>query len=264
MIDILKQIQDERNGSKTCLFNGYLEDYINSMEENHSLKTLFTKILELNQDFRILVDYHFNLQIELISNQIIRYKDVTKIPPHQFNCPYFIYGIDANEETMGIIIDDKDSYHILKGIYYVLTETGAILEPMKNKVIVLHTSQNPLLTIDKLIKDTTHIKYGGVQRSIDASVYQNLDLLKQQIIQEALKLQADFRVNIVNHTHKANEIYKIVIQWFLLKKVVYVQTMMNRTYLEKECNNDIKVQRHHAKLNADDVSFIAYSELWRL
>jgi hypothetical protein len=40
--------------------------------------------------------------------------------------------------------------------------------------------------------------------------------------------------------------------------------MMNRNFLEKQCANDVKVQRHQAKLNADDVGFIAYSELWRL
>ncbi|MEI7667851.1 MAG: hypothetical protein WCI62_02505 [Erysipelotrichaceae bacterium] len=264
MIDTLKQIQDERNGSKTCLFNGYLEDYVNSMEEDHSLKPLFIEILALNQDFRILVNYHFNLQVDLISNQIIRYKDVTKIPANHFNCPYLLYGLDANEETIGIIIDNLSSYHILKGIYYVLTETGALLEPMKNKIIVLHANKNPISTIDKCVKDNTHIKYGGVQRSIDATVYQNLDNLKTQIIQEANKLQEDFRISIANHTHKADEIYKVVIQWFLLKKVLYVQTMMNRNFLEKQCANDVKVQRHHAKLNADEVSFIAYSELWRL
>ncbi|MBR2793962.1 MAG: hypothetical protein IKE16_04875, partial [Solobacterium sp.] len=55
-----------------------------------------------------------------------------------------------------------------------------------------------------------------------------------------------------------------VSRWFLLKKVVYVQYMVNRKILSEIHENDIKKQRNQAKLNADAVEFISYRNLWTL
>ena len=58
-------------------------------------------------------------------------------------------------------------------------------------------------------------------------------------------------------------IYSLVVRWFLLKKVVYVQYMVNKDMLQNVHEGNIKKQRNQAKINADEIPFISYSELWR-
>ena len=50
---------------------------------------------------------------------------------------------------------------------------------------------------------------------------------------------------------------------FLLKKVLYVQYMVNKNILNSVHEGNVKKQRNQAKLNADDILFMSYSEMWR-
>lgn len=261
-LTFLTEIADERKGDHACAFNGFLEDYLETIEESPLREKL--KALEaLNPDFRIMVGYRFNIQAEAVSNQIIRYKDITKLPAHPFSLPLFVYGNDVNEEAVGFILStpENNSYAILKGLYYAITENKALLEPLRNNVVVSHLSDDELKVLTQLYK--RELKGGAAQRLIDAMHYKDLDDLKAQIKAEAEAIQVKIREDFQEHKHRAPLIYKAVTSWFLMKKVLYVQTMMNRHLLEKECGGDVKKQRHQAKLNADSVTFIAYSELWR-
>ena len=55
-----------------------------------------------------------------------------------------------------------------------------------------------------------------------------------------------------------------MIHWFLLKKVLYVQYMVNKSILNTVHEGNVKKQRNQAKLNADEISFLSYSEMWRM
>jgi len=59
-------------------------------------------------------------------------------------------------------------------------------------------------------------------------------------------------------------IYDYVIQWFLLKKILYVQYMVNKDILKIVHKGDVRAQRHQAKLYSEMVQFISYSNLWRM
>ena len=75
---ILGQKVDSRKDGDDCLFNGYLEDYL-SLRENEiddDLKESFEKVLEVEPDTKICVDLHCAVNIEAISNQIIRYNSL--------------------------------------------------------------------------------------------------------------------------------------------------------------------------------------------
>ena len=262
-LTFLTEINDERKGNHACAFNGFLEDYLETIDESPIRETLRTLVV-LNPDFRIMIGYHFDIQAEAVSNQIIRYKDIAKLPAHPFVLPMFVYGLDTNDEPVGFILADplSETYTVLKGLYYAITENKALLENFRNSVIVAHLNEVGLKVITQLTK--CEIKCGAAQRFIDSQYYTDLNALKTLIKAEAETLQTRIKEDFKEHKHRAPLIYKVVTSWFLMKKVLYVQTMMNRHLLDKECGGDVKKQRHQAKLNADSVTFIAYSELWRL
>lgn len=261
----LTQILDQRKGNPNCEFNGFLEDYVASLEEDHPQIQLFRKILEKNCDFRILVHYRFNINHELISNQIIRYKDIQKIPAYQFDLPYLIYGQNEDKELCGLILLEgkEDAYILAKGYYLALTEQGSILEAVKNQCVSCNTEHpNLFKAMDKLHDD--HLKAGAVQRMLDSDIFCNYQDLLEVVQGVSIKVQNKVKDFIKSVENKEAVIYPAVVHWFLLKKMVYVHTMMNRNLLLQDCEGDVRKQRHLAKLNSDHVQFLMYSEMWRM
>lgn len=261
----LTNILDQRRGNPHCEFNGFLEDYAALLPEHHPHLSLFKKILEKDCDYRVLVHYRFDINHNLISNQIIRYKDIQKIPDHQFDLPYLIYGKNPEGELCGLILLDGDasSYLLAKGYFLALTEQGSVLETMKNQCVSCYIDHPNLFNaIDKLYTDKT--KAGAVQRMLDSDVFGSYEDLLAKVYQTASQIQEDVKVAILTNLKREAVIYPAVVKWFLLKKMIYVHTMMNRTLLQVECENDIRRQRHIAKLNSDHVQFLMYSEMWRM
>ena len=261
----LTQILDQRRGNPNCEFNGYLEDYVASLDENHPQIQLFKTILEKDCDFRILVNYRFNINHSLISNQIIRYKDIQKIPDYQFVCPFFIYGLNERKDLCGLILieGDEEAYVLAKGYYLAMSEQGSLLESIKNQVVSCNTNHpNLFKAMDKLHLE--HLKAGAVQRMLDSDVFRNYEHLLELIQSVSINIQNQVKETVKSVENKELIIYPAVVRWFLLKKMVYVHTMMNRNLLLHECEGDVRKQRHLAKLNADHVQFLMYSEMWRM
>ena len=55
-----------------------------------------------------------------------------------------------------------------------------------------------------------------------------------------------------------------VVRWFLLKKLVYVQYMVNKNIRSSIHDGDIHRQRNQARLNSDDIPFLSYRQMWML
>lgn len=261
----LTQILDQRKGNPNCEFNGFLEDYVASLEEDHPQLQLFRTIHEKNCDFRILVHYRFNINHELISNQIIRYKDIQKIPANQFDLPYLVYGLNDDKELCGLILLDgkEDAYILAKGYYLALTEQGSILETVKNQCVSCNTEHPNLFKAMEKLHDE-HLKAGAVQRMLDSDIFRNYQDLLDVVQGVSFKVQNKVKDFIKSVENKEAVIYPAVVHWFLLKKMVYVHTMMNRNLLLQDCEGDVRRQRHLAKLNSDHVQFLMYSEMWRM
>ena len=87
-------------------------------------------------------------------------------------------------------------------------------------------------------------------------------------MEDALQAAASLKILAEESLPKIRErsetIAYLVSRWFLLKKVVYVQYMVNRQILAEQHENDIRKQRNQAKMNADAVEFISYRNLWTL
>ena len=92
----------------------------------------------------------------------------------------------------------------------------------------------------------------------------NYDELKEAALKAAEALKAEAIRTLGSMSEKTEQIRQYVIQWFLLKKVLYVQYMVNKNILNSVHEGNVKRQRNQAKLNADEVAFLSFSEMWRI
>lgn len=262
--DIFQDVLDSRSDSNQSFFHGYLEDYLFEMNDDHFLKAQFSEIVDKYNDLRVIVDYRFSVNKEVIANQIIRYKDAFKVPKRAWTCPFLVYGKTEKDNDFAIIIygNNREDYLISKGIYYCLTEQNAILSDHRNNVLALSPSQEHLNIdiVDQVIEDEKSIGY--LQRELDQNMFENNEDLKEkvQLLSDSIKTNIEENIKVL--TNKQSSIYHAIVSWFLLKKMLYVQTMIDKDLL-REMKNDIKKVRHQAKENSDSLVFIPLSEMWR-
>ena len=262
VFDHLAAIPDQRKNSDDCFFNGFLEDYL-SIKEDFQYVDLFQALLTISTEFRICVGLGFNMNKEVISNQIIRYKDAGKLPDKAMRCPYIVY-LETEQGQKAIIFGEDGQYLLAKGYYYCLTEQYAILEDSRNDIIAMSMDNIELIEekVNKFLEPNS--RAGAIQREIDAYYFKDVHELVDSAYNYAAKMRENAKEELLGMTDRADYIYKKITDWYLLKKVVYVSYMMNKDVLHNECENDIKKQRYNAKINSDKIPFMALSEMWRL
>ncbi len=262
---ILNEILDERKGSNECDFNGYLEDHVSDMSDEDPLKALFAGLVESDPHLRIMVNYRFKINKDVIANQIIRYKDAFKVPKRALLCPYVLYGKTINDRDVVLIIygEQKEDYLYAKGVYYSLTEQGSIFADHRNDVLTVCGSPD-FLTIELVTTMLSEEKsLGALQRDLDAKVFNDND----ELVAIAQDMSNVLRENALGQlpvtSNKQELIYQTIVKWYLLKKMLYVQTMVDKNLL-RDLDQDIKKVRQRAKENADSLIFIPLSEMWRI
>lgn len=261
---ILEEIKDIRKDGDQCEFNGYLEDYLDVVDssDDQPMKDILHALFEENHDLKICVNLRSDINRQVISNQIIRYKDAFKLQGHPVICPFVIYGKQDDEEKALILVPHTErSYLYAKGLYYTLTEPYSFLADCKNELVAVtaESTDSVLNVFNKLFT----VKAGALQREADRSRFSNYEQLKKDALDEAEAMREGAAERLHNAEDKEAEIYSLVVRWFLLKKVVYVQYMVNKDMLQNVHEGNIKKQRNQAKVNADEIPFISYSELWR-
>ncbi len=262
LMQILEEVKDIRKEGTDCDFNGYLEDYIETLEEDTVMKACFRAILEKNADMKICVNYRFGINKEVISNQIIRYKDSFKLQGNPVVCPYILYGNDRGNDRGLILLEEApEAYLFAKGIYYCLTEPMSPFVDAKNEIVAM-VAVDPE-SVMKIFDRLFTYKAGALQRELDRKAYPGYEELKMDAINTAIALKETAAEKIQNAEDAESCIRNLVVSWFLLKKVVYVQYMVNKDILEKLHEGNIKKQRNQAKINADEIPFVSYSDCWR-
>ena len=247
---------DQRNNGTDCLFNGFLEDYVGTLEDGKE-KELFSKLLEKNNDFKIVVSYHMNISNNSISNSIIRYKDIYKLAEHAIEVPYIIYVKKDSKEKAIILIDDD--YVYAEATYYALSEHDGVLKESRNDMIALpiNDEEKILECYDKLFNESA----GVIQRRCDKQHFKNYD----ELLDYCLKLSDEVKESI-NAIEKGkieeNFVKSCVRKWYLLKKFVYVQYMVDKNILRERHNGEIKQQRNAARENSEKIRFVSISEIW--
>jgi hypothetical protein len=264
--EILSAKVDERKQGSDCTFNGYLEDFLgmndNGLDEN--LQKAFEQIFDNEPDTKIITNLKHEISKDAVSNQIIRYKDVFKLNTRPLITPYILYAEheDGEQRALLVLPYSKANYLYGKGMYYCLTEPGSEFAETKNE-LVSTVSENPE-EIAKAFSMMFVEKAGALQRNLDKKFFTNYEELKKIALaaaEEEKKSAAETLPKLEDRTHA---IYQYVVHWFLLKKVLYVQYMVNKMLLKTEHDGNIKAQRNQAKINADSVAFLSYSEMWRL
>ncbi|NLC96965.1 MAG: hypothetical protein GX675_05305 [Erysipelotrichaceae bacterium] len=265
IVEILENKLDVRKGGDECEFNGYLEDYIldiDELEMDETIKEALKLIAEEDNQAKICVNLRMAVNKDAISNQIIRYKDVFKLTGKPIILPYIIYG-EKNDADRALLLVPYEKYGYLfaKGYYYSMTEPGSDFSNCKNEIVAI--SMDNATSIFDAYKRLYSVTAGSLQRSIDHSDYTNYESLKENAIECANEIR-DKAVDVLTDLEdKTDAIYLMVIKWFLLKKVLYVQYMVNKDILNRVHDGIVKKQRNQAKLNSEEIKFMSFSELWR-
>lgn len=261
---ILDQQLDPRKDGNDCSFNGYLEDYLNlGTEIDPVLVEAFEKILEQDKDVKIITGLRDAVNKEAISNQIIRYKDVFKLDGKALCYPYILYASKQQGDRALLIVPYSTySYIYAKGYYYCMTEPGSKFIDCKNEIVAV--SSNDAEEIAKAYDKLFHMRAGALQRSLDRNHFKNYDGLKEAAVDAANELKEKAPIELGPIEERRDLIEEYIIHWFLLKKVLYVQYMVNKNILNSRHEGNVKRQRNQAKMNADEISFLSYSEMWRI
>lgn len=267
-VNILSEVLDSRKGGKEARFNGYLEDYLNSdgpikEEVKKSLQIVF----EAYPDFRILTDYRFNINKEAISNQIIRYKDVTKLPANYYDMAFILYGALNNREICILVAEGNRAidYILAKGMYYTLTEQYGILEDARQEVIVLTMAHlEEICDIIRRFENEPRLRVAPFQRSIDKRYYNNFNELQELATGIANELKDNVAEDLAMVKDRSVVIFRNIATWFLFKKMLYVSYMSNKDFLNSKAEGNMKQHRNNAKTIVDSIPFVAFSEMWRM
>lgn len=266
VVDILGEIKDARKDDGVCTFNGYVEDYLNTLADDAPLKSLLERIFELDENARICTDFVFNINEKAISNQIIRYKDSIKLPKNYMTIPVILYSKGITD--FAYLLNQAtgaDDYLYAKGRYYILTEQYGLFESYRNDVLcdILYDEDHIVDTVEALLAGQKRI--GALQRELDRKFVGDYDALKAKAFalaeSEKSKITETFTTS---HVNRAPMIHEAIEHWYLLKKCLYVQTMSNKTLLNDVNQGNLKLQRQCAKQVSDELSFIPLSEMWRI
>ncbi len=261
---ILESKLDVRHSGEDCTFNGYLEDYLNmeDVDLDPVLREAFTEIQAAETDTRICVGLRSEINNDAISNQIIRYKDVFKLSGKPLIYPYILY-LTKEGQDRALLAVPYTQYGFIKakGLYYCMTEPGSEFIDCKNEIVAICSDQAEAIT--KTFASLFTQRAGAIQRGVDGRYFRNYDELKSAAVSAAAQLKADAPAILASLEDRADQIYEYVVNWFLMKKVLYVQYMVNKNILNSVHEGNVKRQRNQAKLNADEITFMSYSEMWR-
>lgn len=265
--ELLHEIKDERATDGICSFNGYLEDYLTTIEGVDGEETdFFQALLKKDEDLHICVNLKLNINREAIANQIIRYKDAFKLPKGTICCPYIVYGkFNQAQKAMILTWGDKEAYLLAKALYYVISEPDNEYEGTRNEIIACHVdSAHTDIAVEAMERFFWQKEKAGiVQRSLDAQLFTDYHEMYETALHIGLKNQNEAKRILMESENPQLTVNQMIATWFLLKKFVYVQYMMDKSHL-REHDDNVKKQRQTAKEKCDGIGFISYGELWKL
>lgn len=235
-----------------------LGDFMVTLEESDPL---YSVLKTFKSEDQVMPHAALEIHHDLIANQIIRYKDSQKVSPSFYKGPLLLKHSSPKGDKVLIIASDKHQYLQAKGAFLVYTEAQGILENQHNSSLVIYADHPEFMThVQAFFNEEKSA--GSLQRSIDQDAYGSFEGLIALAQREGSDLVDQVYERMSDETKEA-VIHQSIFHWFLLKKLVYVQTMMNTKLLRNECQGESKQLRHLAKAHADSIPFIMFSELWR-
>ena len=267
--EILSSLSDSRQQESTCLFNGYLEDYLAMYEErlNEEQKVIFQHLLTISPKMKICSELRLNINKDAIANQIISYRDSFKLPQGQIRCPDVIYDqIREQERAMILSFGEQEAYVMAKALYFIMSEPENEYEGTRNEIISMCANEKQEEFLQEAIRRFffQKEKAGIVQRWLDMHIFTSYDEMYECAKAIASRQMIDLKEILQSASDVQDTINRIIAVWFLMKKFSYVQYMMDKNALYKQHDGNVKKQRQKAKEKCDSISFVSYSELWKL
>ena len=260
--NILEKFVDARKNGASCEFNGYLEDYLQMISEDEKAYKVLDEVFKQNNDAKILTNFKISISKDAITNQIIRYKDAFKLQNDAIVIPYIIYENKNNVQRALIYYPNEDGGYIFaKGLYYCLTEPTSQFIDNRNEFVAI-SSDDPKEVATTYGKMFTQ-KPGSLQRYLDKHHFGTYEDMHKEALRISNKMHDEAFDKLKDVEDKYEMIREYIVKWFLLKKVLYVQYMLNKDFLQNVHEGNVRKQRNQAKINADEIAFISYSSLWR-
>ena len=247
-----------------CSYNGTLSDYLKENEvADEALLQAFKTISSTDPDVRIVTDLKGSVKLDNISNRIIHYRDISKLAGSPVVYPYLIYArYGEADQAMLVLPYEEGGYLYARGYYYCMSEAGSQFYEDRNEILEICTPN-----ADEIVSSWERLKKekaGLIQRQLDRTCFKNYDELKEKAVEAGEALKARAAAELIETEDKAPLIASYVVRWFLLKKLVYVQYMVNKNIRSAIHEGDIHKQRNQARINADDIPFMSYRSMWTI
>lgn len=250
-------IQDIIEGAETCEYKGHLKDYSGAPEAE--IDSAFQQILAASPDVYLIAGKGTDVQKGAISNRIIHYKDIFKLEGRPIRVPYLLF---EDDRALILIPANDYSYITARGLYYCLTEQGALLYPYRNQIVVMEAKDTDQIV--SVWQQFTTEKAGRLQRQVDGQRYSNYDRLLEEMIASSKQLKETAAASLAVTDDREPLIREYIVLWFYMKKLAYVLYMMNRDIRRERFGGNLHEQRRQAKANADRIEFLSLSEMWHL
>ncbi len=256
------EILSQQNGDAEYSYNGLLSEYLEQETElPDAIREAFAQIAEAEPDTRIVCNLKGAVKLDAISNRIIHYRDISKLEGNPIVYPFILYskGEEA-DRAMLVVPYEPYGYLYARGYYYCLSEAGSQFYDVRNEVLeVCFDNSADIVNSWNRLKEE---KAGMIQRQLDRRQFRNYDNLKEQAMAAAEALKKDAAEILLNVQERSELIRYYIVRWFLLKKVLYVQYMVNKNIRSSVHEGDIHKQRNQARINADEVPILSYRQMW--
>ena len=256
------EILSQQDENAEFSYNGLLSKYLaQNPELPDSIRDAFTKIAEAEPDTKIICDLKGAVKLDAISNRIIHYRDISKLGGNPIVYPYILYAKDEDADRAMLVVPyEPHGYLYARGYYYCLSEAGGQFYDVRNELLeVCSDNSEEIVNSWNRLKEE---KAGLIQRQLDRREFRNYDVLKQQAIEAAEALKVAATAALLDAADRSDLIRYYVVRWFLLKKVLYVQYMVNKNIRSSVHEGDIHKQRNQARINADEVPILSYRQMW--
>ena len=261
---VCARLLEKSEYSGECAFNGYLQDYVREYEiPDKAVREAFTRIAEQFPEVHICAGLRLPVSRESVANRIIRYGDILQTGDLPVTVPYILYmERHGQQRALAVIPYSRYSALYAKGLFYCLSEQGAEFENDRNELLTI-TSPG-YKEIVYAVRALFEQKASVLQRRLDIRSFRDYEAVFHDACEAAEKLCENMAERLRTEGDPQKTVQDAVLKWFLLKKTVYVQYLMNRDILYTEHNGDRKAQRTAAKIRSDRIRTIPYRKLCRM
>ena len=256
------EVLNRQTPEVNCAFNGLLTDFLaEEVSLDETLRAAFEKIAENGPDVRIVKDLKGGVLLDAISNRIIHYRDIGKLDGSPVVYPFILYATDGERDRAMLVVPyEAYGYLYARGYYYCLSEVGGDFYDVRNEILEVsfERSEDIVTAWNRL----NHENAGAIQRKLDRSCFRNYDELKKKAYLAGEELSELAKAQLRDLEDRAVLIRYFIVRWFLLKKMLYVQYMVNKNIRSSIHDGDIHRQRNQARLYAEEVPFLSYRDMW--